>query len=297
MRMEETIANPATSTRQRDLSLSRGRARPARHSRNIAGHVVFVLLGILTLFPIYWMFVSSLRPGGFVFNATFIPRAVTLQNYVDAWQSIPILAMLRTTFVMSVLVMVGQVLIGVFAGYAFARWRFRGDRLLFLFFVGTWLIPLQVTMIPNYVLLSRLGWLDSMLALVLPQLSTAFGIILMRQHMKSFPDDLMAAATIDGAGSWRTLWKIMIPNIKAPIAALAILMFISSWNEYFWPLLVVSRIENSVIQVGLQMFLTEEGDLWGPLMAAATISSVPIFVIYLVLRRQVIEAFVRSGIK
>lgn len=263
----------------------------------VLGHSVLLTLSGLALFPIYWMFATSLKPGEWIFGHHLFPPAITMDNFAFVWSNIPIVAMLMNTFVMASLVMTGQVLIGLFAGYAFGRWSFRGSRIMYLFFVGTWLVPFQVVMIPNYVLLSRLGWLNTMLALVVPQLSTAFGIILMRQHIKGFPGELIDAARIDGAGSWRTLWRVIVPNVKAPLAALAILMFISSWNEYFWPILVISRIENSVIQVGLQMFLTQEGDLWGPLMAAATVSSVPIFVVYLVLQRQVIDAFIRSGIK
>ena len=152
-------------------------------------------------------------------------------------------------------------------------------------------------MLPNYVLVARLGWLDTLAALVVPQLAAAFSIVLMRQYMKAFPRDLLDAAQLDGASSWRTLWGIVVPNLRAPLAALGILLFISTWNEYFWPLLVTRKIENSVIQVGLQMFLTQEGDLWGPLMAAASLASLPIFALYIVLQRQVIDAFIRSGLR
>ena len=145
--------------------------------------------------------------------------------------------------------------------------------------------------------MARLGWLDTLAALVVPQLAAAFSIVLLRQYMKGFPKDLIDAARMDGASSWRTLWGVVTPNLLAPLAALGILLFISTWNEYFWPLLVTRKIENSVVQVGLQMFLTQEGDLWGPLMAAASLASLPIFALYLVLQRQVIDAFIRSGLR
>jgi len=168
---------------------------------------------------------------------------------------------------------------------------------LFALIVGTWLIPLQVTMIPNYVLVARLGWLDTILGLVAPRLAAAFAVVLLRQHLKSFPRDLLDAARIDGASSWRTLWAVIVPNLRAPLAALGILLFINTWNEYFWPLLVSRKPESSVILVGLQMFLTQEGDLWGPLMAASSLASLPILALYVFLQRQIIDAFVRSGLK
>jgi len=121
--------------------------------------------------------------------------------------------------------------------------------------------------------------------------------VLLRQNMKGFPVAILDAARIDGASSWRVLWRIVVPNLRAPLAALGILLFISTWNEYFWPLLVTNKTQDTVIQVGLQMFLTQEGNQWGALMAAASLASLPIFALYIALQRQVIEAFVRSGLK
>ena len=261
------------------------------------GHAVLLLLSLVTLFPIYWMVVTSLRPANEVFTTALLPGSLTFANYVMVWQEIPIARMLLNTFAMALLVTGAQLLTSLLAAYAFAAWTFRGSRVLFLVFVGTWLIPFQVTMIPNYVLLARLGWLNTLAALVVPQVAAAFAIILLRQYMKGFPRELLDAARIDGASSWRTLWQIVIPNLRAPLAALAILIFISTWKEYFWPLLVTNKPEQTVVQVGLQMFLTQEGDLWGPLMAAATMATLPVFVLYVALQRQVIDAFVRSGLK
>ena len=256
-----------------------------------------LLLSFLSLFPIYLMFLTSLRPANEIFSGTLIPRALTLDNYRYVWERTPIAAMLFNTFAMASLVTVAQLLVGLLAAYAFARWAFPGSRLLFLLFLGTWLIPFQVTMIPNYVLVARLGWLNTLAGLVVPQLAAVFAIMLLRQHMRSFPGTLIDAARLDGATSWGILWRVMVPNLQAPLAALGILLFISTWNEYFWPLLIANRLENTVIQVGLQAFLTQEGDQWGPLMAAASLASLPIFALYLLLQRRVIDSFVRSGLK
>jgi ABC-type glycerol-3-phosphate transport system permease component len=153
-------------------------------------------------------------------------------------------------------------------------------------------------MIPNYVLLARLGWLNTVWAIVVPQLSAAFAIVLLRQHLRAFPSELVDAARMDGASSWGVLWRVIVPNVRAPLAALAILLFVSAWNEYFWPLLAIRDIDRSVVQIGLQMYLSQEsGDQWGPLMAAAGMASLPILLLYVVLQRHVIDAFVRSGLK
>lgn len=263
----------------------------------IVAHALLIMLSLATLLPIYWMVATSLKPANEIFNFDLVPTTLTLENYAFVWRNIPVAAMLVTTLLNSVLQTVGHLVVGLLAAYAFARWRFRGDTALFLLFVGTWLVPFQVTMIPNYVILARLGWLDSLAALVVPQLASAFGIILLRQYMRSFPKELIDAARMDRVSSWGILWRVIVPNLRAPIAALAILSFISTWNEYFWPLLVTSKIDRTVLQVGLQMFLSQEGDLWGPLMAGATLATLPIFALYLLLQRQILDAFVRSGLR
>jgi len=263
----------------------------------LASHGVLIVLGLFCLFPIYWMFVTSLRLPNDIFSGSLFPRAITLENYRYVLTRTPVARMLWNTLAMALLVTIGQLCTSVLASYAFARWRFPGDRVLFLVFLGTWLIPFQVTMIPNYVLVARLGWLNSLAGLVVPQFASAFAIILLRQHMKAFPVAVLDAARIDGASSFGILWRVVLPNLRAPLAALGILLFISTWNEYFWPLLVTNKADHSVIQVGLQLFLTQEGNQWGALMAAASLASLPVFALYIALQRQVVDAFVRSGLK
>jgi ABC-type glycerol-3-phosphate transport system permease component len=147
------------------------------------------------------------------------------------------------------------------------------------------------------VLIAHLHWLNTLQGLVVPQAASAFAILMLYQYMKGFPAALLDAARLDGASSWGTLWRVVLPNLRAPLAALGILLFISTWNEYFWPLLVTNTPKHAVIQIGLQMFLTTEGNQWGQLMAAASLASLPIFAIYALLQRQVIDAFIRSGLK
>lgn len=269
--------------------------RPRRP--NVVGHGAMIVLVVLSVFPLYWMVVTSFKPANEMLQLTFWPSAPTLEHYAFMWRSIPMQRMLTNTVAMSVLVTVAQLLTALLAAYAFARWTFPGGRLLFGLFALTWLVPFQVTMIPNYVLLADLRWLDTLMALVVPQVASTFAVLLLFQSVRAFPRDLFDAARIDGANSWSTLWRVVVPNLRAPLATLAILLFISTWNEYFWPLLVTRDIERSVVQIGLQMFLTSEGDLWGPLMAAATVASLPILVLYLVLQKQVIESFMKSGLR
>jgi ABC-type glycerol-3-phosphate transport system permease component len=147
------------------------------------------------------------------------------------------------------------------------------------------------------VLATKLGLLDSVTGLVIPNAAAAFAVLVLYNAMRGFPREVVEAARMDGAGSLRTLIEVVIPNLRAPIASISILCFISAWNDYFWPLLLIRKMDHAVVQIGLQFFMTQEGNDWGLLMAAATLASLPILGIYLVLQRQVVESFMKSGIR
>lgn len=265
--------------------------------RRLAVHAVMILLSFLSIFPIYWMIVTSLRPENEIFSTSLWPSNPSLENYVFVLTRIPMVGMLVNTTIVSAATALLQVVTGLFAAYALVRWRMRLSGVIHGLIALSWLVPFQVTMIPNYVLASRLGLLDTLTGLIVPNAAHAFAILLLYNAMRSFPTEILEAARIDGARSWKILWQIVVPNMGAPIASLSIIAFISAWNEYFWPLLLSRKPENSVVQIGLQMFMTQEGNLWGPLMAAAALASLPILIIYLVLQRHVIESFMKSGIR
>jgi sn-glycerol 3-phosphate transport system permease protein len=267
------------------------------NSRRLAVHAVMILLSFLSIFPIYWMIVTSLRPENEIFSTSLWPSNPSLENYVFVLTRIPMIGMLVNTTIVSAATALLQVVTGLFAAYALVRWRMRLSGVIHGLIALSWLVPFQVTMIPNYVLASRLGLLDTLTGLIVPNAAHAFAILLLYNAMRSFPTEIIEAARIDGARSWKILWQIVVPNMGAPIASLSIIAFISAWNEYFWPLLLSRKPENSVVQIGLQMFMTQEGNLWGPLMAAAALASLPILIIYLVLQRHVIESFMKSGIR
>ncbi|MCO6187603.1 carbohydrate ABC transporter permease [Rhizobium sp. L1K21] len=288
-----------TETLSLPMSTSGLQSRKKRRQANlaIAGHALMIVMSLFAVFPVYWMLVSSLRAENHIFDTALWPDAASLDNYAYALSAIPIWRMLWNTLVVSAAVTFIQLLTGIAAAYGFARWRFRFDKFVYALIGLTWLVPIQVVMIPNYLLVARMGLLDSLPALILPHFASAFAIMLLTQSMRAFPKEVLEAARMDGAGSWRTLWEVIVPNLRGIIASLAILIFISTWNEYFWPLLLSRSAENTVIQIGIQMFITQEGTSWGPLMAASSLASLPILLIYVVLQRQVIQSFMKSGIR
>ncbi len=274
------------------------RSAPSRGLvRKLGVHAVMVVLSFVSIFPIYWMIVTSLRPENETFSTALWPSHPTFDNYLFVLTRVPMLQMLFNTTIVSAATALLQVTTGMFAAYALVRWRMRLSSVVHGLIALSWLVPFQVTMIPNYVLASRLGLLDTLTGLVVPNAAHAFAILLLYHAMRAFPTEVLEAARMDGARSFRILWQIVTPNMGAPIASLSIIAFISAWNEYFWPLLLSRKPENSVVQIGLQMFMTQEGNLWGPLMAAAALASLPILLIYLVLQRHVIESFMKSGIR
>lgn len=260
-------------------------------------HVIMIPLALVSIFPVWWMFVTSLRAENEIYSTLPWPAAPSFDNYTYALSAIPVPAMLGNTFIFALAATLAQMLTALLAAYAFARWRFAFDRVLFALVALTWLVPFQVVMIPNYVLVSNLGLIDTLAGLVLPNTASAFAVLLLVQAMRSFPREVIEAAEMEGAGHWAVLWRVIVPNLRAPLAALAILLFISSWNEYFWPLLLTRSENSTVIQIGIQMFLTEEGNQWGPLMAISTLACLPVLLIYVALQRQVIDSFVKAGMR
>jgi len=263
----------------------------------LIGHTLIIVLCLLVVFPLYWMLVTSVRPSSDFFNISLFPTGFTLEHYQYVLSNLPFGRLFLNTAAMASARTLAQVLTALLAAYAFARWNFVGKRFLFAMFTFTWLVPQQVTMIPNYVLVSQLGWLNALAGLIVPSMVSTFALFLLFQQIKGFPQDLFDAARVDGGSSWMILWQVLVPNLRAVIASLAILQFISAWNDYFWPLLVSNRMETGVLQLGLQAFFTQEGDLWGPMMAAATLTALPIFVVYVILQRQVVDSFIKSGLR
>ncbi|AFR28831.1 carbohydrate ABC transporter permease [Arthrobacter sp. Rue61a] len=259
-------------------------------------HALLLVLAAASIFPVYWMFVTAFRPAADSLSTNPFPVPFSLENFEYVVETLPIVGMMANTFGMALVLAVCQLLVAILASYGFARWNFVGKKALYLLFVGSWLVPFQVTMIPNYLLVSQMGLLNTITGVVLPQLCSAFAVMMLRQHLEAFPKDLLDASQMDGRSSWRTLWEVVIPNLRPALAALGIMLFISAWNEYLWPSLIMQK-SDALIQVGIRGFLGAEGNNWGAVMAASALACLPIFLIYIFLQRYVVDAFVRSGLK
>lgn len=274
-----------------------GSPRWARVLGKVVKYALLVLLAFVSVFPLYWLVVSSFKDVGEIYSPTLIPLRPTLENYGQALQQIPIFRMLLNSVAVSFAITACQLVTAVLLSYAMVRWEFRGKRLLVVVLSLTWLIPFQAIMVPNYVQVNTWGLKGNPVAIVLPYMASAFACLGLYQSFEAFPKALLDAARLEGRSELRILWSIVLPNMKSTLASFGILLFITSWNEYMWPMLVVNGIETAPIQIGLRSFVGSDTNMWGSLMAATTISCIPIFVLYLFLQRRIVDSFMKWGIK
>ncbi len=262
------------------------------------GHLMLVLFCLAIAAPIAVVLSTAFKPPNEVFQATLIPNAPTLENFTRLFLEEEFARYLWNSSATTALRVGGQLILSILAAYAFSRFEFPGRSALFAAVLGAMMIPQVLTMIPIYILIARIGWFDTWWALVVPNLAMPFAIFLLRQHMLGFPRDLLDAAEMDGAGPWKALWLVMLPNLTPAISALTIILFIDCWNEYFWPLLVTETANSRTLQIGLREFLESDGySDYGAMMAGVTLASIPAIVIFLLLQRRVMDTFVSSGIR
>jgi multiple sugar transport system permease protein len=297
--MEHPMAttSPPIERQPRDASAS---ARLARILGSTLLHVVLIALALTMIVPFFWMVSTSLKDFSQVFNIppNWIPDPAVWSNYPDSLKALPFGRAYWNSFYIAAIVVASQLLTCSMAGYAFARIDFPFRDTIFILFLATLMIPQQVTIIPTYLIMRDLGWLDTHLALIVPPaLFSAFGVFLLRQFIKGLPEELEESAILDGANRWRIYWQIILPLIKAPLAALAIFSFLAQWNNFFAPNIYLSTPEKFTIPLLLNQFRGLYVTDWTLMMAAATIAVLPVLIIYLIGQRYIIEGVALTGLK
>jgi len=277
-----------------------GHAKAKRRAGSTLLHVVLVLAGILFVFPFVWMILTSFKtlPQLLKEPLSFLPNPFTVQNYIDAWNDVPFAQAYFNSIYIAVLVVIGTIITASMAGYAFDRIRFRGSRVMFIVFLATQMIPAQVTLIPFYLLMSKLGWVDSHLSLIIPALlANPFAVFLMRQFVLSLPKELEEAALVDGAGRFRIFWSVVLPNLKPGIAALSIITAINVWNAFLFPLVLLNTPDLFTVPLLLQSFQGQFGSVnYGLVMAASAISTIPMLIVFIIGQRRIISSMAASGL-
>lgn len=263
-------------------------------------HIALAVGAILMIFPFIWTVLSSLKNLAQIFAVppVWIPDPIVWSNYGDSLTAMPFDRAYWNSFYMTVTVVAASLLTASMAAYAFAKLRFRGSEALFILFLATMMIPKQVTMIPLYLIMDRINWLDTHLSLIVPgALFNAFAVFLLRQFVRGIPRELEEAAYIDGAGPVRIYWSVIFPLIRPALAAVGIFVFMGSWNNFMDALIYLSTPEKYTVPLLLNNFKGLYVSNWAYMMAGTTISVIPVLIVYAFAQRQIIEGVTLTGIK
>lgn len=260
---------------------------------------VLLAISCVMLFPVLWMALTALRPASETFarDIHLVPSRLMWSNLRHAWLTYPISAWLMNSIVVAVLGGALALALNLMAGYAFAKFTFRGRDLLFYVFLGTMMLPTQVYMVPQFMTVAALGGVNSLWAVVIPKAAETYGIFLARQFFLSMPEELLDAARLDGASEWRIFWRIVLPLNKPVVAILGLLLVLGYWNEFGWPLAVLKDERSLTLPVGLSFLQGEHVTDWPGLMTIALVSVAPIMLLFLFLQRYFIRGISRSAIK
>lgn len=269
-----------------------------RQTKKIVSYLLMTAIGLVLITPLLWMVFTSLKPMEEIvrYPPTFFPEKIVWQNYLDTITAFPFWRYARNTLLITVLVVFGNVLSNSFIAYGFAKLDFPGKKLMFALVLSTMMIPGFVTMIPQYVLFSKIGWVGTYLPLIVPSFfGNAFNIFLMRQFYLSINDELIEAAEIDGANHFYIWSRLMLPLTKPALITIAINSFNAAWNDFLGPLLYIQDQEKYTLQIGLQVFQNQATSQWNYLMAGATLVLIPTILMFFFAQRYFIEGMDLTG--
>jgi multiple sugar transport system permease protein len=283
-----------TRNSHRGRTGSRQRKERVRH---LGLHLLLIAGSVVMLVPFAWMLSTSLKEPGdvFLYPPQWIPDPVQWENYRETVTVMPFGRFYLNSIIQAVAVTALQLLTASLAAFAFARLRFRGRDALFLLYLATMMIPFPVTMIPNFIIMRYLNWIDTFRALILPPAFSAFSTFLLRQYFMSIPLEMDDAARVDGASSFRIWWQIILPLSGPALATLAIFTFLGQWNSFLWPLIVTNSEEMRTLPVGLAAFQGQYSVQWHLLMAGSVIAVLPVLVIYIAGQKWFVRGITLTG--
>ena len=266
---------------------------------NVIKYIVLTLFAIITLFPFYWMIASSLKSNFEVIQTppSMFPKQLLWDNYRKAFEMAPFARYFLNTIIVTILSIIFTVLICILSAFAFANLEFKGKDLLFSIFLSSMMIPGEVLIVTNFKTVSALGWMDTYRALFVPYMANVLYIYMLREFFMKVPKQLYYAAKVDGASDWKFLWSVMVPMAKSSIITICILVGINSWNAFLWPLLVTNSVNMRLVANGLTAFQSDAGNQYELLMAASTIITMPVVIVYIFLHKKIMRGISVGGIK
>lgn len=276
--------------------------RSGRRVSKVLWFVAALILAITFFFPVYFMVSSSFKAENEIFASPvhWLPQDFQgLAQYAHAFEAVPLGRFFFNSALMAGVDVLVTVFFSAMAGYGFAKFSFRGKRIMFLFVLATITVPFQILIVPLYVQIHQYGWADTHAGLIIPGIMNAFGVFMMRQFAYGIPDDLIDAARIDGAGELRIFWRIVFPLLAPASASLAVIIFLFSWNNFLWPLIVVRNVDLQTIPVGMTVFTQPHTDQprWAVAMAVASLATLPVALLFIFFQRYFVEGLMMSGIK
>src|SRR3954471_23385032 len=276
-----------------------GVGRRRRIWGKIGRYALLTLLGFIVIFPIYITVVNSLLTPSQITSQPpkFFPTDPQWSSYGDAWDAGHMAEYLKNSFIVTLIITVGQVVTAILAGYAFAFLEFPFKRTLFVVFLATLMVPFEVTVVTNVSTVSDLGWYNTYAGLAVPFLATGFGAFLMRQAFLTLPHDLRDAAALDGYGHWRFLWRVAVPLARPAVAALTVFAFLAAWNQYLWPLLITKDDKLRTVQIGLNQLKQSSIDQLNIVFAGAVIAVIPLVILLLFFQKQLVRGLTAGAVK
>ncbi len=262
-------------------------------------YAFLLITGLIMAFPFIYMLMSSLKSSSEVVQVPprLFPENLQIGNYLEVISIVPLGTQLLNTVIVTGGVVLGWVITSVLAGYAFARLEFPGRDTLFFLYLGTLMVPFAVIIVPMFKIMVAFSWVNRLTALIIPWIFTAYGTFLLRQFFRTIPIELEDAAKIDGCNYARIFWNIMLPLSKPALATLGIFVFLFSWNNFLWPLLVINSLEMKTLPLGLAYFLGQYTIYWNLLMVGATITLLPVLIVFFFAQRYFIEGITLTGLK
>ena len=274
------------------------------HKKAVLGkvfvYIILILLALIMVVPFLWMLSASIKSDREVFQMNpfvCIPENPKWSNYSDIWTKIPFGIFVKNTVYLTIVVTFLQLLTSSFAAYSFAKLHFRHKNALFLAYIATIAMPWQVYMVPQFIMMRRMGLNDKLLAIICLQAFSAFGVFMMKQFYEGIPDDLCEAARIDGMNEYRIYARIMLPLSKPALSTLTIFTFVTTWNDYLGPLIYLKSQEKKTIQLGLKMFISQYSSDYGLIMAGSVLSLIPVLIMFLILQKYFVEGVASTGLK
>jgi sn-glycerol 3-phosphate transport system permease protein len=265
-----------------------------------AGYVPLVLTTLVVFLPLLWMVLSSFKQPGEIVTTDLkiLPDSLNLENYATAMTTVPFAQFFANSLVVTTVGSTIKVVLAILTAYALVFVRFPFKNVIFVLILVALMVPAQVSILPNYILVAGMGGKNTLWGIILPGLGTAFGTFLLRQHFLTLPPSILEAAEIDGAGHWRRLWQIIVPVSLPSVATVALVTVVSEWNDYIWPLIITDRPETMTLPVGLTLLQNSEGNGagWGILMAGAVLVIVPILLVFAALQRYIVAGLTQGSV-